>query len=174
MSAAPATAPRRTSEVLRIIRGPFHFRFVPTMGRDRRESRPCETRRREPVGSSPWGPWRRFAEPASHHGHGFPGQHELAEIDGYPFHPRKQHMIPAAGIQDQELPVGAERTGINHPSVARRRHLGAGAGGDGEPLLGAAEPSDAPKSRMLHAVDRHRQHALGGREGDAGASGRDR
>ena len=39
-------------------------------------------------------------------------------------------MIPAAGIEDQELPVRAERPGIDHPAVARRGDLGAGPGGD--------------------------------------------
>ena len=53
----------------------------------------------------------------------------------YPIHPSQQDMIPAAGIQDQELAVGAERSGVNHPAVGRRRHLGAGAGGDRKALF---------------------------------------
>ena len=48
--AAPAAAPRRMSEVLRIIREPFRLRQLPTMGLDRREPRPFETRRIAPVG----------------------------------------------------------------------------------------------------------------------------
>ena len=30
--------------------------------------------------------------------------HELPQINGYPFHPSKQHMIAAAGIKDQSWP----------------------------------------------------------------------
>ena len=48
--AAPAAAPRRMSEVLRIIREPFRLRQPPTMGLDQREPRPYETRYKAPVG----------------------------------------------------------------------------------------------------------------------------
>src|SRR5450759_1808941 len=48
-------------------------------------------------------------------------------------------MIAAADIQDQELPIGAERASVYHPSVGRRSHLGAGADGVGQALFGAAE-----------------------------------
>ena len=50
--AAPAAAPRRMSEVLRIIREPVRLRQPPTMGLDQRESRLFETRYRAPVGWS--------------------------------------------------------------------------------------------------------------------------
>src|SRR5665213_1122263 len=44
-------------------------------------------------------------------------------------------MITVAGIEYQELTVGAKRTGVNHPAVGRRSHLGAGAGCDGKTLF---------------------------------------
>ena len=72
---------------------------------------------------------------ASHGRHRFPGQHELTEIDGYPFHPRDEYMISAPRIEDQELAVTAERSCIYHPSVARRGDLGAGPGRDGKALF---------------------------------------
>ncbi len=75
-------------------------------------------------------------------------------------------MIPAAGIQDQELAVSAEGPGINHPAVARSRDLGAGPGGDRQALFGAAEAVGGAEFPDSHAVDRQRQQALGGREGD--------
>ena len=65
-----------------------------------------------------------------HHRNGFPGQHELPEINRYPFHPSEQDMIPAADIQDQELAIRAERSRIDHPAVCRRSHLGARTGSD--------------------------------------------
>src|SRR6185436_2294162 len=77
---------------------------------------------------------------ASHNGHGFASQYELADIYGNPIHTRKEHMIPAAGIQDQELPVGTEWTGINHPAVTRRCDLGARPGGHGDPPFGSTHP----------------------------------
>ncbi len=49
VTAAPAAAPRRMSEVLRIIREPFRLRQPPTMGLDQRESRPYETRYKAPA-----------------------------------------------------------------------------------------------------------------------------
>ena len=63
---------------------------------------------------------------ATHHRNGFSGQHKLAEIHRNPLHPRKQHMIPAACIQDQELSVGPERSRIDNPAIAGGGHLRAG------------------------------------------------
>ena len=67
---------------------------------------------------------------ATHHRNGLSGQHELPEIDCYPIHPGEQDMIPATDIEDQELSIGAERAGIDHPAIRGRGHLGTRAGGD--------------------------------------------
>src|SRR5262249_47127543 len=50
VSAPPAAPPRRTRNVLRIIREPFRCRVVPTTDLDRRETRLYETRYRGPAG----------------------------------------------------------------------------------------------------------------------------
>ena len=41
----------------------------------------------------------------AHHRDGLARQHELPQINGYPFHPSEQDMISAAGIKDQELTI---------------------------------------------------------------------
>ena len=73
---------------------------------------------------------------ASHRSHWLAGQDKLSGIDGNPFHPHQEHMIPAAGVQDQELSVGSERTRVNDEPVARGCDLGAGPGRDGKALFG--------------------------------------
>src|ERR1700692_4560503 len=65
LRAAPAAAPRRMREVLRIIREPFRRRWLPTMGWGRRVSRLCETRRKAPAVLS-WLPAQRA--PGCRHG----------------------------------------------------------------------------------------------------------
>src|SRR3954468_13803882 len=55
-------------------------------------------------------------------------KYKLADIDRNALHPGDQHMIPAPGIEDQELTVTAERSGVNNPAVAGRCDLGAGPG----------------------------------------------
>src|SRR5687767_7006787 len=68
--------------------------------------------------------------PASHSSHWLPGQDKLSGINGYPFHPHQQHMIPAACVQDQELSVGPEGTRVNDEPVTGGGDLGAGPGRD--------------------------------------------
>jgi hypothetical protein len=41
----------------------------------------------------------------AHHRDGLARQHELPQVNGYPFHPSEQDMISAAGIKDQELTI---------------------------------------------------------------------
>src|ERR1043165_9607653 len=47
------------------------------------------------------------------------GQDKLPDIDRNAFHPRQDHMIPAARIEDQEFAIGSIGGSINHPAVAR-------------------------------------------------------
>src|SRR5690242_15689747 len=47
------------------------------------------------------------------------GQHKLSDIDRDAFHPRQDHMIPAAGIEDQEFAIGSVGAGVDNPAVAR-------------------------------------------------------
>ena len=75
-------------------------------------------------------------------------------------------MIPVAGIKDQELPVGAERTGVNHPAVGRRGYLGAGAGRDGNTLFHPADSIGRPIFLQFDAINRNRNLSAQGRKGD--------
>ena len=82
VSPAPATAPRKIREVLRIIREPFRLRLLPTMGWDRSERRLCGTPHRVPVAWASVAGRGGYLRSAAHHRYGFTGQNELAEIDG--------------------------------------------------------------------------------------------
>src|SRR3954464_10379008 len=48
-----------------------------------------------------------------------PGKYKLADVDRNTPHPGDQHMIAAPGVEDQELTVTAERSGVNNPAVTR-------------------------------------------------------
>src|SRR5215471_9708585 len=48
-----------------------------------------------------------------------PRKYKLADVYRNALHPGDQDMIPAPGIEDQELTVAAERTGINNPTITR-------------------------------------------------------
>src|ERR1700733_13816334 len=54
-----------------------------------------------------------------------PRKYKLGDVDRNALHPGDQHMIPATGVEDQELTVTAERSGVNNPAVTRGRDLGA-------------------------------------------------
>src|SRR5947208_13760551 len=93
VTATPAAAPRRSREVLRIIiREPSGLRLRPTMGLDRRVPRPCGAPHIVRVGlilpalaTADWVP-SPSPRPARR-------QHELPQVNGYPFHPSEQDMI---------------------------------------------------------------------------------
>jgi hypothetical protein len=51
-------------------------------------------------------------------GDGLARHHELPQINGYPFHPSEQDMIPAAGIKDQELTIIVSMMLMNSPFYA--------------------------------------------------------
>src|ERR1700682_5867771 len=46
-----------------------------------------------------------------------PRKYNLADLHRNALHPGDQHMMPATGIEDQELSVAAEGTGVNNPAV---------------------------------------------------------
>src|SRR5208282_2167520 len=73
-------------------------------------------------------------------------------------------MIPAAGIEDQELPIAAKWAGVNNPTVARGGNLGAGVGCDGESLLGSADAIGGTELADSHPVDRQTQVPASRRE----------
>src|SRR6202034_4396664 len=82
-------------------------------------------------------------------------------------------MIPAAGIQDQELPIAAKRARVNNPTVAWRGNLRARPAGDGESLLGSSEAVGTTELADFHAVHRQAQMPAGGgkRNGGSEATG---
>src|SRR5881227_693925 len=51
----------------------------------------------------------------SHRCDRLPRKYKLADVDRNALHPGDQDMIPATGIEDQELSVRPERSGINNP-----------------------------------------------------------
>src|SRR5262249_47404199 len=55
----------------------------------------------------------------------FPRKHKLSDINRNALHPGDQDMIPATGLEDQELSIAAEGSGVNYPAVTRRCDLGA-------------------------------------------------
>src|SRR5947209_7202194 len=57
-----------------------------------------------------------------------PRQYKLADVDRNALHPGDQHMIPAPGVEDQELSIAPEGTGVNNPTVTRCCDLCTGLG----------------------------------------------
>src|ERR1700733_7562947 len=76
-------------------------------------------------------------------------------------------MIPAASVQDQELPIAPKCAGVNHPTVTRRRDLRAGPGSDGKPLLGSAGAIGTAEFADSGAIDRQTQTPSQVGEGDS-------
>src|SRR5580693_3652844 len=66
-------------------------------------------------------------------------------------------MIPAASVEDQELPVTAKRSGVNNPAVAGGGNIRAGAGRDGEAFLGPTDPVRCAEFTDPYAIDRKMQ-----------------
>src|ERR1700681_598620 len=57
-----------------------------------------------------------------------PRKYKLADVNRNALHPGDQDMIPAPGIEDQELSVAAERPGVNTPAITRCCDLGTSPG----------------------------------------------
>src|SRR5712672_2209781 len=55
----------------------------------------------------------------SHRRDRLPRKYKLADINRNALHPGDQDMIPAPGIEDQELSVAAEGARVNNPAVTR-------------------------------------------------------
>src|SRR5438105_15683356 len=64
----------------------------------------------------------------SHRRDRLPRKYKLADVYRNALHPGDQDMIPAPGIEDQELSVAAEGSGVNNPTVTRGCDLRAGPG----------------------------------------------
>src|ERR1700733_13048468 len=77
-------------------------------------------------------------------------------------------MIPAAGIEYQELAIAAKGTGLHYPAVAGGGNLGAAVAGDGNPLLGSTDAVGVAEVTDFGAVNRQMQVAAHGRERNRG------
>src|SRR5215475_2002116 len=99
-----------------------------------------------------------------------PRLHELADVYRNALHPGDQDMIPATGIQDQELSVAAERSGINNPTVTRRCDLRPGPGRQRNAFFYATGAVGTAKIANLCTVNRKSKKSLGRCEGDRRAA----
>src|SRR5947199_10125153 len=90
----------------------------------------------------------------SHRRDRLPRKYKLADVNRNALHPGDQDMIPAPGIEDQELSVTSERPGINNPAVTRGCDLGAGPGCQRNAFLHAAGPVGTAKFADFHTIDR--------------------
>ncbi len=96
------------------------------------------------------------------------GENELADLDANSRHARQNNIIAVAGIDYQELTVGAVGARKGHPAVRRSGNDGVGARGDREAPLGAAEPVRRAESLAHLAGHRTRQKPSGAGESDGG------
>src|SRR5216684_3799953 len=90
-----------------------------------------------------------------------PRKYKLADVYRNALHPSDQDMIPATGIEDQELSIAAEGSGVNNPSVTRRCDLGARPGGQRNAFFCSSGAIRPAKIANLGAVDRECQQPLG-------------
>src|SRR5882762_507961 len=99
-----------------------------------------------------------------------PRKNKLADVYRNALHPSDQDMIPATGIEDQELSVAAKGAGVNNPAVTRCCDLGAGPGCQRNAFIGAAGTVRTAEIANLVAIDRKCQQTLGRRKGDRRAA----
>src|SRR4029077_20117379 len=83
-----------------------------------------------------------------------PRKYKLADVYRNALHPGDQDMIPATGIEDQELSVAAEGSGINNPTVTRGCDLGAGPGCQRNAFFDATDTIGTAKIANLGPIDR--------------------
>src|ERR1700753_4262081 len=81
-------------------------------------------------------------------------KYKLADVNRNALHPGDQHMIPATGVEDQELSVAAKRPGVNNPSITRGCDLGPGPGRQRNALFYATRAIGTAKFANLDAVNR--------------------
>src|SRR6195952_3542958 len=83
-----------------------------------------------------------------------PRKYKLADINRNALHPGDQHMIPAPGIEDQELTVTAEGSGVNNPAVTRGCDLCASPGCQRNAFFYAADAVGTAKIANPDAIYR--------------------
>src|SRR5262245_20346479 len=75
-------------------------------------------------------------------------------------------MIPATGIEDQELSVAAEGPSVNNPAIARGCDLATDLGGQRNAFFHATGAVGTAKIAKLGAINRVSEKPLGGGKGD--------
>src|SRR5439155_6884347 len=102
-----------------------------------------------------------------------PRKYKLANVYRNALHPGDQDMIPAPGIEDQELSVAPEGSGVNNPAITRCCDLSPGLGCQGNAFFYATRTVGTAKFANLAAIDRKSEQAPGGGKCDGRAqSGR--
>src|ERR1700712_1795738 len=91
-----------------------------------------------------------------------PRKNKLADVKRNALHPGDQHMIPAPGVEDQELSVAAERSGVDNPSVTRGCDLSSRPGCQGNAFFDATRAIGTAIFANLAAINRHGEQPLGG------------
>src|ERR1700712_1971227 len=86
-----------------------------------------------------------------------PRKYKLADVNRNALHPGDQHMIPATGVEDQELSVAAKRPGVNNPANTRGCALGAGPRCQRNAFFYATCAVGTAKIANLDAINRHRE-----------------
>src|SRR5579863_2347820 len=93
-----------------------------------------------------------------------PRKHKLTDVNRNALHPGDQDMIPAPGIEDQELSVAAKRACVNYPAVTRGCDLGAGPRCQRNAFFGATRAVGTAKFTYFDAVHGQSEQTLGGGE----------
>src|SRR3954453_390424 len=83
-----------------------------------------------------------------------PRKYKLADVYRNALHPGDQYMIPAPGIEDQELSVAAEGSGVNNPAVTRCCDLRSGPACQRNAFFRATSPIGTAKIANPGAVNR--------------------
>src|SRR5258708_31327746 len=103
------------------------------------------------------GEYRRNLGRRPHGRDRLPRKYKLADVNRNALHPGDQHMIPATGIEDQELSVAAKRSRVNNPAVARGCDLGSGPGCQRNAFFYATGTIGTAKIANLDAINRQRE-----------------
>ena len=97
-------------------------------------------------------------------------KYKLADVYRNALHPGDQDMIPAPGIEDQELSVAAEGPGVNNPAVTRGCDLAPALVAKEMPFSTPPAPSEPPKSRILRPLTGKANRPLAEAKAMAGAT----
>src|SRR5712691_4877599 len=86
-----------------------------------------------------------------------PRKYKLTDVNRNALHPGDQHMIPAPGVEDQELSVAAKRSGVNNPAITRCCDLGADPGRQRNAFFHPTCAVGTAKFANLGAINRQRE-----------------